>query len=146
MKKAVVIAGLLAASFGVTAADVFTWRTGTGTRAYSDVPQNLRTHNVSTVNVRTHTSTPLVTEQPPLTNVNAAASGASIADQQLKLNQQIAQQNKEIEERNKKMAEETKQKNCKTAQMNLNMAQSARTEQRAQLVQRYQGDVGKYCN
>lgn len=125
-----------------SAGSVYTWRNANGNPTYSDAPQRLQPARSSTMNVRTHTvhrpATPAV-EQPE----------NPIAEQQNRLNQKITEANKQIEAQNKKIAEENqamKDDNCKAARLNRDYAESARTNNREALKQRYDADIGKYCN
>ena len=135
---------------------VFTWKGKGGQRVYSDTPQNLRTHNVSTMNVRSHTVT-----SADANNAAAAAGGQitttpaadgkdpSLLDQQAALNAKIAEQNKKQEEANKKVEEQNKQveaENCNRAKINLNNVQTSnRVSNREQLSAGYQKDIERYC-
>lgn len=117
---------------------VYSWKTVSGSTAYSDTPYHLRLNNTNTVNIRTQTvraksARPVVPE--------------SLADQQAMLSQQIAIRNRHVEEQNAKIAAEmqkAKQENCQTAQSNRTLAESARN--RDQLIQKYDADIKRYCN
>ncbi len=131
---------LLPAQF--SAAQVYTWKSKNGSTSYSDVPQNLKVSNASTVNVRTRTVTP-----PPAPQ--AAEGEGSLADKQKQLNDAISQENKKIEEQNKKIEEQNRQQkedNCKTARLNRQFAETARVANRDEFIKRYDADIGKFCN
>lgn len=148
MKKSILLLLTLAASAAFAAdAEVYTWRNG-GVGTYSDVPRNLQTGGVGVVNIRTHSVTQL--EQKTAggeTMLSEEEKAQSLAERQVKLNQEIAEQNKRVEEENKRRAEESKKANCQTAKMNLQNAQSAnRMANREEALARYQADIDKYCN
>lgn len=126
-----------------SAAEVYTWRNANGSTTYSDVPRRLQPAHAKLVNVRTHT-----VYAPALQTASSGDEG-SIADQQNRLNRKITETNKQIEAQNKKIAEENqsmKDDNCKAARLNRDYAESARTQNREALKQRYDADIAKYCN
>lgn len=132
---------LLPAQF--SAAQVYTWKNKSGSTSYSDVPQNLKTSNAGTVNIRTRTVTP-----PPAPKA-AEGDGGSLAEQQKQLNDALAQENKKIEEQNKKIEEQNRQQkedNCKTARLNRQFAETARVANRDEFVKRYDADIARFCN
>lgn len=150
------IAALLVPSTGFSS-EVYTWRNQNGHTAYSDVPQRLQPTRSHIMNVRTHTV------YQAATSAQTAASSGSLADQQSQLNkkaaniskkveeqnQKISEANKKIEEQNQKIAEQNQQQkddNCKAARLNRQYAESARTNNREALKQRYDEDISKYCN
>lgn len=149
----VLLLGSLLVSGSVSAAssEVYRWKEKSGVNAYSDVPYQLKPTASTTINIRTNKVTPPATStvQPAsVTTVGDPNATPSWIDQQAKINEQIAQQNKEAEKRNKEVEEQNKQieeANCKTAQMNLSFAQSARTDKREALIQRFNQEVAKYC-
>ncbi|MFV2029842.1 DUF4124 domain-containing protein [Neisseria sp. S1] len=145
IKTAKILAlGVLFASSSLYASEVFSWKNANGSTSYSDVPRNLKPSHASRLNVRTQTVTP-----PPAAPAAQPASGESLAEQQQQLSNQVAQHNRQIEEQNKKIEEENRQQreaNCKTARMNRQFAESARSNNRDQLIQRYDADISKFCN
>ena len=149
----VLLLGSLLVSGSVSAAssEVYRWKEKSGVNAYSDVPYQLKPTASTTINIRTNKVTPPAnaTVQPAsVTTVGDPNATPSLAEQQAKVNEQIAQQNKEAEKRNKEIEEQNKlaaEANCKTAQMNLSFAQSARTDKREALIQRFNQEVVKYC-
>ena len=149
----VLLLGSLLVSGSVSAAssEVYRWKEKSGVNAYSDVPYQLKPTASTTINIRTNKVTPPAnaTVQPAsVTTVGDPNATPSLAEQQAKVNEQIAQQNKEAEKRNKEIEEQNKlaaEANCKTAQMNLSFAQSARTDKREALIQRFNQEVAKYC-
>ena len=149
----VLLLGSLLVSGSVSAAssEVYRWKEKSGVNTYSDVPYQLKPTASTTINIRTNKVTPPAnaTVQPAsVTTVGDPNATPSLAEQQAKVNEQIAQQNKEAEKRNKEIEEQNKlaaEANCKTAQMNLSFAQSARTDKREALIQRFNQEVVKYC-
>ncbi|MDO4640376.1 MAG: DUF4124 domain-containing protein [Neisseria sp.] len=132
--------GLILTSSTLYAKEVYNWKGANGTNTYSDVPRNLKSTGVSTLNVRTRTVTAPVEKN---------AAPGSLADQQKQLNDQMAENNKKVEEQNKKIAEENQkmqEANCKTARMNRTFAESARTANRDALMARYDNDISKFCS
>ncbi len=135
--------GTVFASAQLSAAEVFTWKNRNGSNTYSDVPRNLKPAHAGLVNVRTRSVTPAAPEQP------APADSQSLADQQKQLSDEIARQNKQVEEQNKRIDEENrlqKEANCKTARMNRQFAETARVNNRADLIARYDADINQFCN
>lgn len=125
-----------------SANSVYTWRNANGNPTYSDVPQRLQPARSNTMNVRTHTV------YRPAAAPAAEQPEGSIAEQQSRLNQKITDANKQIEAQNQKIAEENqamKDDNCKAARLNREYAESARTNNREALKQRYDADISKYC-
>lgn len=125
------------------AGEVYTWKKG-ATNVYSDTPNGLKLDRTnSRMNVRSQSVIHL--EQKPITP-------PSLAEQQAELNKQIAAQNKNIEEQNAKIAaenakkqQEEKASRCEVAQRNRQNAEKA-TNNKDELIQRYDADVAKYCN
>ena len=109
---------------------------------YSDTPANMRTQNCKLINIRTGAVV-------PQSNAESMSASGSLADQQMRLNQQMAAANKKIEESNaavEKANAEAKAENCKAARMNLDNASRASAQNRAQLANKYQADINKFCN
>ncbi|WP_416190595.1 DUF4124 domain-containing protein [Neisseria sp. CCUG12390] len=134
---------LLALSATVSANSVYTWRNANGNPTYSDVPNRLQPARSNTMNVRTQTV------YQPAKPVAPEQTEGSIAEQQNQLNQKITEANKQIEAQNQKIAEENqamKDDNCKAARLNREYAESARSNNREALKQRYDADIEKYCN
>ena len=134
---------LFLAATTTSAGNVYTWRNASGNSTYSDTPRSLQPASSSTMNVRTQT-----VYRPAATTAPEQIEG-SIAEQQSQLNQKITEANKQIEAQNQKIAEENqaiKDDNCKAARLNRDYAESARTHNREALKQRYDADIGKYCN
>ncbi|UOP01683.1 DUF4124 domain-containing protein [Kingella potus] len=133
------------------AKEIYRWKDKGGYNKYSDVPRGLKPTQSTIINVRTHKVTPPAdsTVQPsPVTTVGDPNATPSLADQQAAVNAKIAEENKAAEQRNKEIEEQNKQAaeaNCKTAQMNLSYAQTAKTDKREALIQRFNQDVSKYC-
>lgn len=125
----------------VAAAEVYTWKSKSGSTSYSDVPQNLKVSNASTVNVRTRTVS--------LPSAPKAEEEGSLADKQKQLNDAISSENRKIEEQNKKIEEQNrrqKEDNCKTARLNRQFAETARVANRDEFIRRYDADIAKFCN
>ena len=121
----------------------YTWKGRNGGNSYSDVPRRLQPEHSGIVNIRTHSVSPAAVKPA------SAAGTGSLAEQQVKLNDQIAMQNKQVEEQNKKIEEENRQRqedNCKAARLNRQFAETARSNNREALIQRYESDVKRYCN
>ncbi|UOO81223.1 DUF4124 domain-containing protein [Uruburuella testudinis] len=138
-----ILTGALAVSAPLSAAEVFTWKNHSGTNTYSDVPRNLKPAQSGRVNVRTRSVTPAVPTQP------AVAENQSLADQQKQLSEEIARQNKQVEAQNQKIEAENRRQqeaNCQTARINRQFAESARVNNRADLIARYDADIAKFCN
>ncbi|PSJ80833.1 DUF4124 domain-containing protein [Neisseria iguanae] len=139
---------LLTLCFSLTAAaasadSVYAWRNTNGTTTYSDVPHRLQPARSNTMNIRTHTV------YRPIKAVASEQTEGSVTEQQNQLNQKITEVNKQIEAQNQKIAEDNqamKDDNCKAARLNRNYAESARTNNREALKQRYDADISKYCN
>ena len=155
LAKALLLASLLV-SGSLSAKEVYRWKEKAGYNKYSDVPRGLKPTESTIINVRTHKVTPPATSsvQPsPVTTVgdpNATPPNAqpSLAEQQAAISAKIAGENKAAEQRNKEIEEQNKQAaeaNCKTAQMNLSYAQTAKTDKREALIERFNQDVSKYC-
>ena len=138
-----VLAAAVLCSSGALAADsVYTWKNGKG-NSYSDTPNRLQLDRSNVMNIRTHSVSPAAVKPA------SAAGTGSLAEQQAKLNDQIAMQNKQVEEQNKKIEEENRQRqedNCKAARLNRQFAETARSNNREALIQRYESDVKRYCN
>ena len=139
-----VLAAAVLCSSGALAADdnVYTWKNGKG-NSYSDTPNRLQLDRSNVMNIRTHSVKAVVKSK------SEAADEGTLAEQQAKLNERMLAKNKLIEEQNKKIEEENrknKEDNCRIARMNQQSAESARVANRDDLIQRYQGDVAKYCN
>lgn len=124
------------------AAEVYTWKTGSGSNSYSDVPRNLKASGAATVNVRTRTVSP--------PSAPKAEEGAgSLSEQQKQLNDAISQENRKVEEQNKKIEEQNRRQqedNCKTARLNRQFAETARVANREEFVKRYDADIARFCN
>ncbi|EGZ44730.1 DUF4124 domain-containing protein [Neisseria wadsworthii] len=134
--------GLILASTSLQAKEVYSWKNANGTNTYSDVPRNLKSNGVNTINVRTQT-----VSTPPA--AKSASEGASLSEQQKQINDKMAANNKQVEEKNKQIEEEnrkTQEANCKTARMNRAFAESARTANRDTLMARYDADIEKFCS
>ena len=149
--KALVLGGLLVSgSLYAAGSEVYRWKDGK-VNVYSDVPRGLKPTQSTIINIRTHKVTPpasATTQPASVTTVGDPNAAPSLADQQSALNAKLAEQNKEAEKRNKEIEEQNKQTaeaNCKTAQMNLSYAQSARTDKREALIERFNQDVSRYC-
>ena len=137
------LACTLCASAAFAAGDVYTWKGRNGGNSYSAVPRRLQPEHSGIVNIRTHSVSPAAVKPA------SAAGTGSLAEQQAKLNDQIAMQNKQVEEQNKKIEEENRQRqedNCKAARLNRQFAETARSNNREALIQRYESDVKRYCN
>ncbi len=133
---------LLLAAAQLSAAEVYTWRDQKGRTTYSDVPNRLQPARSNLLNVRTHSVSQPVQPQ-------TAAQPDSIYEQQRQLNDKIAQANQQIDEQNKKIEEanrQTNEDNCNAARLNRQFAETARSANRDALIQRYEADIGKYCN
>lgn len=121
---------------------VYTWQ-NQKSGVYSDVPQNMQTTGVSTVNIRTHTSTPI----NPNEAKEQAEKNLTLAERQAKLSMEIAEENKRIAEKNKKRDEEMKKQNCRIARTNLKNAEVAgNMPNRDEMIAGYRKDVDLYCN
>ena len=141
---ALFLACALCASAALAAGDVYTWKGRNGGNSYSDVPRHLRPEHSGIVNIRTHSVSPAAPK-----SAASSPDAGSLAEQQARLNDQIAMQNKQVEEQNKKIEEENRQRqedNCKAARLNRQFAETARSNNRDALIQRYEGDVKRYCN
>lgn len=135
--KMFLITVLLGSSFGVSAKEVFTWK-DRGHNTYSDTPSNLTPTQAQTFNVYTHTS-----------SLPAAASASAAESTDDEERKKIQDQNKKNEEYNKKVEAQNKkdrQEACKTARLNRQMADSIRSQNRDQLIKRYDELVSNYCN
>ena len=130
------LACTLCASAAFAAGDVYTWKGRNGGNSYSDVPRRLQPEHSGIVNIRTHSVSPAAVKPA------SAAGTGSLAEQQAKLNKQVEEQNKKIEEENRQRQED----NCKAARLNRQFAETARSNNREALIQRYESDVKRYCN
>lgn len=111
-------------------------------KLYTDRPINLKNGgNCGIFSLRTHTI-----DTPAITPAKEHIGGGSLAEQQALLNQKIAEENKRIEEENAKRIAENKAEHCKIARMNRENAERTRPHNQADLVQKYEADVAKYCN
>ncbi len=138
-------------SGSLMAEDVYHWNGRSPT--YSDVPKNLVPATSNIVNVRTQTSRPAVAppghQQNQLPQVQNNNGEISAADLQAMANQKQLEENKAIEDANRKVREENEAARasaCSTAKINLQHAQTARIQNREQLVQQYQSNVNQFCN
>ena len=138
-------------SGSLMAEDVYQWHGRSPT--YSDVPKNLVPATSNIVNVRTQTSRPAVApvgqQQNQLPQVQNNNGEISAADLQAMANQKQMEENQAREEANRKVIEDNKAaraSNCNVAKINLQHAQTARIQNREQLVQQYQNNVNQYCN
>ena len=64
-------------------------------------------------------------------------------------NQKQMEENQAREESNRKVIEDNnaaRASNCNVAKINLQYAQTARIQNREQLIQQYQNNVNQYCN
>ncbi|EGV35310.1 DUF4124 domain-containing protein [Neisseria weaveri] len=104
---------------------VFTWDEK-GKTTYSDEPWNLQPSRTGTVNVRTH-------------RVTASQSDTSGSQDEA---QKAALMSKQAEELSRLHREE----DCKTAKMNRQFAEFARSENKVELVRRYNNDIKKFCD
>ena len=139
-------------SGSLMAEDVYEWKTGRVSN-YSDVPRNLTPATSNIVNVRTQTSRPAVAppgqQQNQLPQVQNNNGEISAADLQVMANQKQMEENQAREEANRKVIEDNKAaraSNCNVAKINLQHAQTARIQNREQLIQQYQNNVNQYCN
>ena len=138
-------------SGSLMAEDVYQWNGRSPT--YSDVPKNLVPATSNIVNVRTQTSRPAVAppgqqqnQLPQVQNINGEISAAEL---QAMANQKQMEENQAREEANRKVIEDNKAaraSNCNVAKINLQYAQTARIQNREQLIQQYQNNVNQYCN
>ena len=138
-------------SGSLMAEDVYQWNGRSPT--YSDVPKNLIPASSNIVNVRTQTSRPAVAppgqQQNQLPQVQNNNGEISAADLQAMANQKQMEENQAREEANRKVIEDNKAaraSNCNVAKINLQHAQTARIQNREQLIQQYQNNVNQYCN
>ncbi|MBH5330119.1 DUF4124 domain-containing protein [Eikenella sp. S3360] len=154
-KKLSLLAACAAAmlfSGSLMAEDVYEWKTGRVSN-YSDVPRNLTPATSNIVNVRTQTSRPAAApvsqQQNQLPQVQNNTGEISAADLQAMANQKQMEENKATEDANRKVQEQNeaaRASNCNVAKLNLQHAQTARIQNREQLVQQYQNNVNQYCN
>lgn len=149
----VLCAALLTFSGSLMAEDVYNWRNARGNNTYSDVPRNLRQEGSNILNVRTQTTRPAAApagqNQNQMPQINGNQGEISAADLQAAANQKAIEENKAAEEENRKLREQneaTRVSNCNVAKLNLQHAQTARTNNREQLIQQYQNNVNTYCN
>ena len=138
-------------SGSLMAEDVYQWNGRSPT--YSDVPKNLIPASSNIVNVRTQTSRPAVAppgqQQNQLPQVQNNNGEISAADLQAMANQKQMEENQAREEANRKVIEDNnaaRASNCNVAKINLQYAQTARIQNREQLIQQYQNNVNQYCN
>ena len=106
-------------SGSLMAEDVYHWNSRSPT--YSDVPRNLVPATSNIVN----------------------------ADLQAMTNQKQMEENQAREEANRKVIEDNnaaRASNCNVAKINLQHAQTARIQNREQLIQQYQSNVNQFCN
>lgn len=149
-QAAIVMLSAVLLSSGGLMADTEVYRCGGSN--YSSVPANLRKQGCEIVNLRTQTvrsAVPQATQGNQLPQINGNQGEISAADLQAMANQKAVQEQKAAEEENRKLREQneaTKASNCNVARMNLQHAQTARVENRDQLVQQYQNNVNLYCN
>lgn len=147
-----VCAAAMLFSGSLMAEDVYYWRSG-GSETYSDVPKNLIPANSNILNVRTHTSRPGAApsghQQNQLPQVQNNNGEISAAELQAQANQKQLEENRATEEANRKIQEQNaaaRASNCNVARINLQHAQTARIQNREQLIQQYQNNVNQYCN
>lgn len=148
----VLCAALLLGSGHLMAEDVYNWRSERGVNTYSDVPRNLRPQSSNIVNVRTQTSRPAAAppsqQQNQLPQIQGGQGEISAADLRAAANRVAEEEARKLEEENRKVREQneaTQASNCNVAKLNLQYAQTARVENRDQLVQQYQNNVNAYC-
>lgn len=96
----VLLLGSLLVSGSVSAAssEVYRWKEKSGVNTYSDVPYQLKPTASTAINIRTNKVTPPAnsTVQPAsVTTVGDPNATPSLAEQQARVSEQIAQQNKE---------------------------------------------------
>jgi hypothetical protein len=138
-------------SGSLMAEDVYHWNSRSPT--YSDVPRNLVPATSNIVNVRTQTSRPAVApsghqqnQLPQVQNNNGEISATELqamaAQKQLEENRARDESNRKVQEQN----DAIRASNCNAARINLQHAQTARVQNREQLVQQYQINVNQYCN
>ena len=138
-------------SGSLMAEDVYHWNGRSPT--YSDVPKNLVPATSDIVNVRTQTSRPAVApvgqqqnQLPQVQNNNGEISATELqamaAQKQLEENRARDESNRKVQEQN----DAIRASNCNAARINLQHAQTARVQNREQLVQQYQINVNQYCN
>ena len=138
-------------SGSLMAEDVYHWKGRSPT--YSDVPKNLVPATSNIVNVRTQTSRPAVAppgqqqnQLPQVQNNNGEISATELqamaAQKQLEENRARDESNRKVQEQN----DAIRASNCNAARINLQHAQTARVQNREQLVQQYQINVNQYCN
>lgn len=138
-------------SGSLMAEDVYQWHGRSPT--YSDVPKNLVPATSNIVNVRTQTSRPAVAppgqqqnQLPQVQNNNGEISATELqamaAQKQLEENRARDESNRKVQEQN----DAIRASNCNAARINLQHAQTARVQNREQLVQQYQINVNQYCN
>ena len=138
-------------SGSLMAEDVYHWNSRSPT--YSDVPRNLVPATSNIVNVRTQTSRPAVApaghqqnQLPQVQNNNGEISATELqamaAQKQLEENRARDESNRKVQEQN----DAIRANNCNAARINLQHAQTARVQNREQLVQQYQINVNQYCN
>ena len=108
---------------------------------------------ICAVAVNDETSRPAVApaghQQNQLPQVQNNNGEISAADLQAMANQKQLEENKAIEDANRKVREENEAARtsaCNTAKINLQHAQTARIQNREQLIQQYQNNVNQYCN
>lgn len=151
IQTAIVLLSALVSSGSLMAAETEVYRCQGS--SYSSVPTNLRKQGCEIVNLRTQTVRSAVPETAQQNNqlpqVNGNQGEISAADLQAAANRKAEEERKAQEEANRKQMEQnaaTKASNCNVARMNLQHAQTARVENREQLIQQYQNNVNLYCN
>lgn len=150
IQTAIVMLGAVLVSSGSLMAETEVYRCQGAN--YSSVPLNLRKQGCEIVNLRTQTvraAVPEATQGNQLPQINGNQGEVSAADLQAAANRKTEEERKAQEEANRKQMEQnaaTRASNCNVARMNLQHAQTARVENREQLVQQYQSNVNLYCN
>lgn len=142
--KKILVLSALAVSSSLFAADVYTWKTGSG-NSYSDSPRSLKPAYSDLISVHT---TQVIPVRKQSADTAIASDANSLSEQQRKLNDQIAKRNLETEKRNKEVEQQNQkvaETNCKAARLNRTAAESARTNNREQLLARYDADIARYC-
>lgn len=139
-------------SGSLMAKDVYFWRGGRG-ETYSDVPKNMVPATSNILNVRTQTTRPAVAppgqRQNQLPQIDKNTGEISATELQAIAAQKQIEENRANEEANRKIREQNeaaRASNCNAAKINLQAAQSARGQNREQLIQQYQSNVNQFCN
>ena len=130
----------------VPAAEVFTWKSKSGSSTYSDVPQSLRSSHTQRIKIR---QTKTVAPKTASRKADYSTDNTSIGEQQQRLSEKIAKQNTAIEKQNRQIAKQNsrqKYANCQTAKINLHMAQQSKSVDRAELLASYRQDVDAFCS